>query len=110
MLLLILAIILSQWQGSGLVEHSSASSPGPSLVLLTHHNISSRLDKQLVLKLHIRVESLEVTQGLPGGVVLQKALPLDEDAPCAATKLGAYDLLRGWQQSPVLNRWQHDWC
>ncbi|OQU81259.1 hypothetical protein SORBI_3006G034200 [Sorghum bicolor] len=49
------------------------------------------------LELHIRVESLEVGQGLPGGVVLRKALPLDEDAPRAVTKLGAQDLRRGCQ-------------
>ena len=74
------------------------------------HNISPCLRKQLVLELHIWVESLEVVQGLPGGVVLRKALPLDEDVPRAVTQLCAQDLRRGWQQSPVLNRWQHGRC
>ena len=87
-----------------------ATSSPPPLILSSRHNISPRLGKQLVLELHIRVESLEVVQVLPGGVVLRKALPLDEDAPHAAAELGAQDLRRGWPQSPILNRWQRGRC
>jgi hypothetical protein len=45
------------------------------------HNISSLLDKQLVLELEVREASIEVLKWLPSGLLHWNALPADVQLP-----------------------------
>jgi hypothetical protein len=65
------------------------------LILSAGHNISPPVDKQLVLELDIRVESFEVIERFPGGSIIRKAVPLDQQLPMAPAQLSTQNLLRG---------------
>jgi hypothetical protein len=51
----------------------------PPGILVADHNISPRLEKQLVLKLELGVEVLELSERLPGSVLSSHALLLNEN-------------------------------
>jgi hypothetical protein len=42
-----------------------------------HHNISPRLQKQLILELEVRVGVVELVEALLGGIVIRLTTPLN---------------------------------
>ena len=79
---------------SGCYQPLATNGPAP-LILDAGHNISPRVDKQLVLELYIGVEGFEVIESFPCRSISRKAVPLDQQLPMAAAQLSAHDLLRG---------------
>ena len=63
-----------------------ATGPVPSVVLLTDHNISSPLGKQLVLELEGGVGFAKRRNRLPSGFRHRHARPFDEDVPHVVAK------------------------
>jgi hypothetical protein len=70
------------------------------------HNISPRLEKQLVLKLEVRVVVAELLEQLPSCIVNGQAVPLDEDVPNIMTKLSTRHLGRGRKEAAIQGGWQ----
>ena len=81
--------------------------PAPPLILDAGHNMSPRVDKQLVLELDIGVEGFEVVESFPCRSIIRKAAPLDQQLPLAAAQLRAHNLLRGRKQAPLGDWWHH---
>ena len=52
------------------------------------HNISLRVEKQLIFELKLRVEVLELREQLPRSILGRQAEPLDQDVPNISTLLG----------------------
>ena len=82
------------------------SAPG---VLHTGHNISPRLDKQLVLELEIQVEVSELPKRLPRGFFSSHAVPLDENVPDITVKLGVQNACWSRQETTILCRRHGPW-
>jgi len=79
---------------------------GPSPCILdSGHNISPRLQKQLVLELEVEVVSTKVVEDLPRRVIFRKVIPLDQNAPDPAALLGAQGTLRS-RQHPTVVYWR----
>ena len=78
-------------------------------VLYTGHNISPRLDKQLVLELEIWVEALELPKQLPCGFCSSQAVPLDEDVQDNTAMLSTQDACWSRQETTVMCRRHRPW-
>ena len=80
----------------------SATRGPPPCILDSGHNISPRLQKQLVLELEVGVVSTKVVEDLPRRVIFRKAIPLDQNTPDPAALLGAQGTLRSRQHPTVV--------
>ena len=65
------------------------------------HNISPRLEKQLVLELKVGLDVAEGLEWFPGSFICRQAVPLDEDVPIAPPMLSTKGTLRRWKKTTI---------
>jgi hypothetical protein len=70
------------------------------------HNISPRLQKQLILELEVGVGVAELVEALLGGVVIRQTAPLDQHLLDPAMLLSLQRALRGRKHAVVQHWWQ----